>query len=69
MATVLTKSRRTGRRTFNPRQAAPAAISQGEVSRSEIRAWARAHGYKVGNRGRVAADVVDAYSSREPRPK
>jgi hypothetical protein len=26
-----------------------------------IRAWARPHGYEVGERGRVAADIVDAY--------
>ncbi|WP_425451366.1 Lsr2 family DNA-binding protein [Williamsia limnetica] len=26
-----------------------------------MRAWARAHGYQVGDRGRIATDIVDAY--------
>lgn len=58
MATVLSKSRRTGQHT---RRTTPAASGQGEVSRREIRAWARAHGYQVGDRGRIATDIVDAY--------
>ena len=27
----------------------------------EVRAWARKHGYQVSDRGRVSAEVMDAY--------
>lgn len=61
MATVLSKSRRVGRHTPRSAPPAPTAGSRGEVSRREIRAWARAHGYEIGDRGRVAADIVKAH--------
>ncbi|UCZ92464.1 Lsr2 family protein [Gordonia sp. WA4-43] len=31
------------------------------VSREKIRTWARAQGYEVGNRGRIAAEIAAAY--------
>ncbi|WP_443673234.1 Lsr2 family DNA-binding protein [Frankia tisae] len=27
----------------------------------EVRLWARAHGYDVGDQGRIAANIVDAF--------
>ncbi|MFD1214641.1 histone-like nucleoid-structuring protein Lsr2, partial [Arthrobacter sp. GCM10027362] len=39
-------------------QAAPAGRSH---SASEVRAWAREHGYKVSDRGRVQSEVLSAY--------
>lgn len=30
----------------------------------DIRAWGRANGYRVSDRGRVSADVIDAYDKR-----
>jgi len=31
----------------------------------EVREWARANGYLVGDRGRIAADIVEAYLAAE----
>lgn len=30
----------------------------------DVRSWARAHGYVVGRRGRIAADIAAAYNSQ-----
>ena len=35
----------------------------GKASASEIRTWARAHGYEVSERGRVPAEVKAAYEA------
>ena len=48
-----------GRRT---RSAAKAATSG--TSAKEIRDWARSNGYKVPDRGRIPADVREAFESR-----
>ena len=37
---------------------------RGGTEASNIRAWARANGHKVSERGRVGADVVAAYNAR-----
>ncbi|WP_319005275.1 histone-like nucleoid-structuring protein Lsr2 [Gordonia sp. WA4-43] len=36
-------------------------IGRDGVSREKIRTWARAQGYEVGNRGRIAAEIAAAY--------
>ena len=38
--------------------------SRGNTEASNIRAWARANGLKVSERGRVGAEVVAAYNNR-----
>ena len=38
-----------------------AAAKRGDLD--EIRAWGRANGYRVSDRGRVSADVVKAYDA------
>lgn len=50
---------RTGRRT---RTARPAANGSGP-SNSEIREWARNNGYEVSDRGRISAEIRDAYTA------
>ncbi len=47
--------RRTGGR--------PAARASAEASPAEIREWARANGYDVPSRGRVSAEVREAYAA------
>lgn len=60
----------SGRRTGGRKAAASAALgsrTSGRRPRSEtedMRAWARANGYEVKDRGRVPADVVAAYEAR-----
>ncbi len=33
----------------------------GEVDLAEVRSWARAEGYEIGDRGRVRVDIIEAY--------
>ncbi len=54
------------RRTGGRRKAAAkpaAAAADGAASPSEIRAWAREHGWEIPDRGRVAAEVREAYAA------
>ena len=57
--------RRTGgrRRTSGGGSKRSAAASSGGPSAAEIRAWARENGYDVPERGRVSADVREAYAA------
>jgi len=48
-------SSRSTRRTSRGRSAGPAP--------SDVREWARANGYEVSDRGRVAAEIKDAYEA------
>jgi hypothetical protein len=49
-----------------PRSARPAAAPRGE-SQAEIREWARAQGYAVGDRGRIPGEVRAAYDAAHAR--
>ena len=42
--------------------ASPAAKSGAESDTGKVRAWARANGYTVGDRGRIHADILAAYA-------
>jgi len=44
-----------------PRQPASPGAERGGASPSDVRAWARRNGYEVGARGRLPADVWEAY--------
>lgn len=55
-------ARRAGGRR-RPRSAGRAAKVAGAVSASDIRAWARDNGWDVPDRGRVAAEVREAYTA------
>jgi hypothetical protein len=37
-------------------------------SAAEIRAWAKHNGYQVSNRGRVSAEIREAYRANRPQP-
>ena len=57
-------ARRTGgRRKSGRRASAPAASDDGGASAAEIRAWARENGWDVPERGRVSAEVREAYAA------
>lgn len=51
------------RRTRSPRakQAAVRRSKRTEVKTSEVREWARSNGHQVSDRGRIAAELVEAY--------
>jgi len=56
-----------GRRVSGSGGRAAASGKRRPASRSdlgEIRAWAQQHGYKVGDRGRIPSDVLEAYANR-----
>lgn len=41
-------------------------VVQVPASREAVRAWARSHGYQVGDKGRIAREVMDAYNRAHP---
>ena len=55
-------ARRTGGRRKRATAAAPRSAENGSgANTSDIRAWAQENGYEVSSRGRVSAEVRDAY--------
>jgi hypothetical protein len=51
---------RSGRRTG-------ARSTQNRERASDIRAWAKDHGIAVNDRGRIPAQIIEAYDSNDPR--
>ena len=60
LAVYVGHARRTGGRRRSGKSAPSAA---GGTSAAEIRAWARENGWDVPERGRVSAEVREAYTS------
>lgn len=59
----ISAGRRVGRRTATPRgRRAPAAGATKE-DLAAIRQWGKANGYRVSDRGRVSAELRDAYDA------
>jgi hypothetical protein len=57
-------ARRTGGRRKNGRRASTAPASDGSApSAADIRSWARENGFEVPERGRVSAEVREAYAA------
>jgi len=57
-------TRRPGDRAGRPGQGARrAAAKPARTNLAEIRAWARSNGYAVSDRGRISAEVQQAYDS------
>ena len=64
LALYIGHGRRTGgRRRKSSGGSAKSPAAAGGPSPSEIRAWARENGWDVPERGRVAADVREAYAA------
>ena len=63
LAPYVANGRRTGGRRKRVTSSAPAAraATDGASNTSDIRAWAQENGYEVSSRGRVSAEVRDAY--------
>jgi Lsr2 len=45
----------------SPRRTIKPTLAASSVDTATVRAWARDNGYAVNDRGRVAAEIVDAY--------
>ena len=54
-------ARKTGGRRKRTATSTSATKSPAGTSTGEIRAWAQAEGYEVSSRGRVSAEIRDAY--------
>ncbi|MGO2541663.1 MAG: histone-like nucleoid-structuring protein Lsr2 [Specibacter sp.] len=59
LATYVAAGRRVGGRAVRGR--GPAAATKGSSDVAQIRAWARDNGYTVHERGRIQAEIRDAY--------
>ena len=55
-------ARRVGGRSV-ARRAAKSRNGGGRTSLADVRAWARENGFQVSDRGRVSAEVMDAYEN------
>jgi hypothetical protein len=53
-----------GRRGPAPRSKTPAATSGDAAERSEARTWLRENGHKVGDRGRISAELMALFRDR-----
>lgn len=62
-ATWVGHARRVGGRAGRRTRAARAAANGSGPSNSEIREWARNNGYEVSDRGRISAEIRDAYTA------
>jgi hypothetical protein len=56
-------ARRTGGRRKSGRRVASAAADSAGASAADIRSWARDNGWTVPERGRVSAEVREAYAA------
>jgi len=63
LALYVGHARRTGGRRRTAAKAAASAAGKGGPSAAEIRDWARENGWDVPARGRVSAEVREAYAA------
>jgi hypothetical protein len=61
LARYVGTARRVGGRTAGGRSGAGRRRGGGDNRTAQIREWARSHGHKVNERGRIPANVVEAY--------
>jgi hypothetical protein len=59
------KARKAGTAKPGRKAGAPRTVNSRERS-SDIRAWAKQHGITVNDRGRIPAQVIEAYDSNDP---
>lgn len=63
LADYVKGARRTGGRASGGRAKARTAATSGNPDTAEIRAWAKAQGMSVNDRGRVPQDIREAYEN------
>ena len=63
LAPFVGHARKVGRGGGAKRGRAAAASTSGGASAKEIREWARSNGFKVGDKGRISAEVREAYAA------
>ncbi|WP_425864920.1 histone-like nucleoid-structuring protein Lsr2 [Arthrobacter sp. TWP1-1] len=61
LSKFIASGRRAGGRAVRGRGPAAAAATKGSSDVAEIRSWARENGYDVHERGRIQAEIRDAY--------
>lgn len=65
MITYVECARRVGGRATKKKKAAAAPAPTQEATAAEIREWARGAGYEVTDRGRVSAELREAYAAAQ----
>jgi hypothetical protein len=65
MAPYIAAGRKVSARSAKPARAGRKTTGSGAVQRAEIRAWAQQSGYKIGDRGRIPADIIAAYEGAQ----
>ena len=60
------RSRTSQKRQPRARRARAAKNGRARVDTADVRAWARASGYEIADRGRVSANVLTAYKQAHP---
>ena len=65
LSKYIASGRRAGGRAIRGRGPAAAAATKSSSDVAEIRAWARDNGYTVHERGRIQAEIRDAYHAAQ----
>jgi Lsr2 len=63
LALYVGSARKVGGRRRRSASASRSASSNGTGSTADIREWARANGYEVSDRGRIPAEIREAYDA------
>lgn len=61
VALYVASARRTGGRRGAARTAGRAPSTATSTDTASVRTWAKSKGYEVSDRGRISADILDAY--------
>jgi hypothetical protein len=64
LASYVAAARRGGRSTVGRRPARAPGVRSDREQTQAIREWARKNGHKVGDKGRIPAQVLEAYNSK-----
>jgi hypothetical protein len=67
LAPYITAGRRVGGTGRSASASRPRAKGTDAERLAAIRSWAQGNGYAVGDRGRIKAEIVDAYDAANPR--
>jgi nucleoid-associated protein Lsr2 len=57
--------RRPGKKSTRTTAARRRSRGRQSVDIAEVRQWARAQGYEIGDRGRIPASIVDAFTAKK----